>query len=101
MKPYHFVLVSVAIFLVPAMAQAADTSAIDANGVRHHANEYSTEQKIPWLIDRLKCPAPKYPLWAFLNQNTGSGQFRIDLDLKTGAVTNVTLLKSTGFDWSR
>jgi TonB family protein len=94
----YFLFVSVAIFLVPAMSHGEDTTAVDAKGVRHHSNEYSTEQNIPWLVDRLKCPAPKYPLWAFLNHNTGSGFFKIDLDLKTGAVTNVTMLKSTDFD---
>jgi TonB family protein len=78
------------------VSQGSDTTAVDAKGIRHRSSQYSTEENIPWLVDRVKCPAPRYPFWDILNHNEGNGSFKVALDLKTGAVTDVTMLQSTG-----
>lgn len=41
--------------------------------------------------------APDYPLRDRFQRSEGTGIFRLMLDLKTGAVTGVAMVKSTGF----
>jgi TonB family protein len=72
------------------------SSAVDAKGVRHYGRDYPKVLS-PWVRDCVKAIAADYPhedRWA---RHQGVGLFRLRLDLKTGVVTNVTLLKSTGF----
>jgi TonB family protein len=72
-------------------------TAVDARGVRHHASEYHGRTP-PWETDRVKAlPGPEYPYFDRRNLHQGSGLFRLTLDLRTGAVTNVAIIKSTGF----
>jgi len=71
-------------------------SAVDANGVRH-TQPRGMHRLSPWMQDRLKSVAPDYAYEDRRLHHTGTGWFRLILDLKTGAVTKVTVLKSTGF----
>ena len=72
------------------------TRAVDAKGVSHDGNDYPRKHP-PWLDDILKAPAPDYSFWERAKHHTGAGWFRLPLDLKTGAVTQVIVIKSTGF----
>ena|SRR5438105_2800574 len=72
-------------------------TAVDVRGVRHKADEYPA-QHAPWnFADRVAAAAPQYPFADRARHNQGSGFFRIIIDPKTGAATQVTPLKSTGF----
>jgi TonB family protein len=64
-----------------------DTIAIDAKGVRHLLSDYPT-----WPKDVTKRVEPKYHREF---SSDGHGLFRVMIDLKTGSVTNVLILRST------
>jgi TonB family protein len=68
---------------------------VDANEVRHLVSDYG-EGRAPWDVDMLKFVRPDYPAEYRAQHIEGTGLFRITLDVKTGSVTNVTVLKSTG-----
>jgi TonB family protein len=72
------------------------SSAVDAKGVRHRDDERRGTLPV-WMQDRIKVFAPDYPYRDRAQRNEGTGLFRLTLDLKTGAVTGITMLKSTGF----
>jgi hypothetical protein len=71
-------------------------SAVDANGVRHDGKDYPRGQHLPWLDDIIQAYSPHYPYGDRLQRNQGHGIYRVTLDLNTGSVTKVTVLKSTG-----
>lgn len=48
------------------------------------------------MTDRIKIVQPDYPVGARARHNQGTGFFRATLDMKTGSVTDVSVLKSTG-----
>jgi protein TonB len=97
-----------ALAVLPSVLQAAGSSAylgnnmginsraVDARGVRHTSTNYP-HALAPWFHDRVKAFAPDYPYRDRAQRNQGTGVFRLRLDLKTGAVARVTMLKSTGF----
>ena len=98
---------SIALAFLPPVLQGAgstaymsDTgitsSAVDAKGIRHFSEKYPRNVP-PWIRDRIKAFAPDYPNRDRAERNEGTGVFRLILDLKTGAVTRVTIVKSTGF----
>ena|SRR5947209_5545432 len=100
-----FALVVVACVSLPrsshALASSAylantGTRAVDAKGVRHNGADYPRKHP-PWLDDIVKDLAPEYPYWDRAQRHQGVGWFQLTLDLKTGAVTNVSIIKSTGF----
>lgn len=70
--------------------------AIDAKGVRH--------SNALCLRDAVFAPHPRYPYGAPLSRDPvtwtrdiqGDGLYRLDVDLNTGRVSQVTILKSTG-----
>jgi TonB family protein len=72
------------------------TAAVDAKRVRYRAENYPGKLP-PWLNDRVKAFAPDYPYVDRAHRNEEVGLFRLSLDLKTGGVSKVTILKSTGF----
>lgn len=76
---------------------ARNSAAVDSKGVLHRGNEYGN-QPLPWLADRTKTVPTKYPYMERAHHHTGSGVFRMGLDLQSGSVTNVVVLKSTGFE---
>jgi TonB family protein len=72
-------------------------TAVDIKGRRHTASEYPG-QRAPWnFADRIAAAAPQYPVEARLRHVQGTGFFRIFIDVKTGAVTQVATLRSTGY----
>ena len=75
---------------------ATITAAVDSKGVLHRGAEYGTKP-IPWLDDRTRSVAAEYPYMERMRHHTGAGIFRIFVDLNTGSVTNVVVVKSTGF----
>jgi TonB family protein len=86
--------------LLPILLLADDRSlwnsaAVDARGVRHRGSNYPNGG--PWMEDAIKSPPPDYPSTERSQGHTGSGLFRLTLDLKTGSITKVTTLQSTGF----
>jgi TonB family protein len=71
-------------------------AAIDAKGVRHEAHGTS-DKELPWTNDQLAAVGPNYPYLDRTLRHTGTGLFRITIDVQSGTVRNVTVLKSTGF----
>jgi hypothetical protein len=69
--------------------QSVNSSAVDANGVRHRGNDYGRKRP-PWLQDVIKTVAPDYPDRDRIFRHEGNGLFQLTLDLKTGLVTRVT-----------
>lgn len=72
------------------------SSAVDAQGVRHRGSEYPPGDA-PWLNDAVKIVQPDYSYRERSRYHQGSGLLRLTLDLKTGSVTKITVVKSTGF----
>jgi TonB family protein len=70
-------------------------SAVDAQGVRHSSGEHG-KKKAPWSDDAIYCPRPLYPPEVRDRHITGSGLFRLTLDLSTGSVAKVAVIKSAG-----
>jgi TonB family protein len=71
-------------------------TAVDASGIRRQAADYGGKRP-PWLLDIAKAIAPEYPDRDYILRHEGVGVFQLKLDLKTGFVTKVTVIKSTGF----
>lgn len=72
------------------------SSAIDAKGVRHRGSDYP-KRFSPWTFDQVHSVAPAYSYYDRLRRHEGKGLFRLALDLKTGAVTSISIVKSAGF----
>jgi TonB family protein len=71
-------------------------SAVDSKGIRHEARDYPGRHP-QWLDDRVKLIAPTYPYRNRQLHHEGRGWFQLTLDLRTGYVSKVTIVKSTGF----
>src|SRR6266853_1482669 len=98
----HIVLASALMWSASLKAQSTShspaelkSSAVDAKGGRHQMSEYG-EGRAPWDADMLKFVKPDYPSEYRARHVEGTGLFRITLDVKTGSVANVAVLKSTG-----
>ena len=72
------------------------SSAVDAKGVRHYDSDYPKKVP-PWIEDRIKAVFPEYPSYDRLKRHEGTGLFKLSLDLKTGIVSTVSVMRSTGF----
>ncbi len=86
------------ISLRPLLSQDASKlpgSAVDAHGVRHYWSDHDRKNP-PWIDDAIKKVKPQYPYEARTRHVTGSGLFRLTLDLNTGSVVKVTTIKSIG-----
>ena len=100
MKPIVLIIVSLgAVFLLQGKLRAEGSSsllssAVDAKGVRHRGSDYVG--RAPWMTDVVKAVTPDYPYEYRAAHVGGSGVFRATLNMNTGSVTNVTVLKSTG-----
>ena len=70
--------------------------AVDVKGQRHTPAEYP-KQHPPWLDDRVHSVAPVYPEADKVAHRGGEGVFKMILDMRTGAVAKVVVVKSTGF----
>lgn len=70
--------------------------AVDAHGVTR--TERHPPGTLPrWFKDCIRPVGPDYPYSARALHQTGTGYFRLQLDLRTGAVTQITVIRSTGF----
>jgi TonB family protein len=99
MKTREILLIGLAV-LLPVVSRADDRSrwnsaAVDAHGVRYRGSDYPDGGM--WMNDALSRVAPQYSLSERAQRHFGSGLLRLTLDLKTGTVTNVHILQSTGF----
>lgn len=72
------------------------TSAVDAKGVRHRSDDY--REGPPWLDDRVQAFAPDYPYADKKQRHEGVGLFRLALNVKTGVVEGITVLRTTGYN---
>jgi len=72
------------------------TSAVDARGIRYRGNQFGPGT-LPWIGDAVRKGWPDYPYNERTKGHEGRGLFRLTLDLKTGSVTNVDVVHSTGF----
>lgn len=109
MNPYgarkrtvYFVLLAALLISDPPKSQSAlppaaepESSAVDAKGIHHRLSDYG-DKNAPWMSDRVRFVQPDYPLDARARHNQGTGFFRVILDVNTGSVTDVSILKSTG-----
>jgi TonB family protein len=68
-------------------------SAIDAHGIKHIARG----PEGPSFADLIYAPKPEYPYSERARHNEGTAVVRMDIDLKTGNTTYVTLIRSSGF----
>src|ERR1051326_1574686 len=101
-----FVFAGIALVSLPMLGSGSEaflasredlpSSAVDAKGVRHTTPAHSARIS-PWMQDGIKLVAPSYPIEDRRLNHTGIGLFRVYLDLSTGAVKQVSVLKSTGF----
>jgi TonB family protein len=71
------------------------SSAVDTKGGRHQASDYP-KGHVPWIQDEVKTVKPDYPYTERAHRIGGFGLYRVTLDLKTGSVTKVTVIQSTG-----
>jgi TonB family protein len=71
-------------------------AAMDLKGRWHSAREYPNGHA-PWnFADQITAVAPHYSFEDRAQRNQGQGVFHVLVDPKTGAVTQVTILTSTG-----
>ena len=77
-------------------SRSRDTSAVDAKGLRHYREDYPGHHP-PWQDDMIQAFGPRYPYSDRAQHHDGVGLFCLTLDLKTGSVSKVTILKSIGF----
>jgi TonB family protein len=82
--------------LVFPSGSSAESAAVDAQGVRHRGSDYHGN-RAPWLDDTIKTVTPDYPYEYRSRHHGGNGLFRTTLNVNTGSVTDVAVLKSTGF----
>ena len=82
--------------IASASAQQMIASAVDIKGQRHLGSRDFPGLREPWIADCIGCRAPQYPYEDRARHRQGDGLFRITLDPKTGLVTRVTVVKSTG-----
>jgi TonB family protein len=85
-------------------AQQIVSSAVDIKGQRYSAavsepwKLFGSRRLQPaWIADVIKYHAPEYPAFDLEHHHEGDGLFRVTIDPKTGSVSHVTIIKSTGF----
>jgi TonB family protein len=102
-KAITYLALAALLSLAPLKAQSGsqspakpESSAVDAKGVRHRLTDYG-EGRVPWMVGMVKFVKPDYPSEYRARHIEGTGLFRITLDVNTGSVGKVAVLKSTGF----
>lgn len=71
------------------------TRAVDAHHKAHFATDYGTHHS-PWADDVVHRIRPEYPYQDRERNRAGKGLYRLSLDLHSGAVTNVYIVRSAG-----
>jgi TonB family protein len=86
-------------FLVPITSHGQRSTwlsaAVDAKGVRHRGSDYPG--RAPWMNDVIHMVKPDYPYAERAQHHQGSGLLRLELDMKTGSVTRIAIVTSTGY----
>src|ERR1700719_1108627 len=99
MKSRALVASYVIAFVVPITSNAQRSTwlsaALDAQGVRHRGSDYPG--RAPWMNDVVHMVKPDYPYAERAQHHRGSGLLRLELDMKTGSVTRIAIVKSTGY----
>ena len=72
-------------------------TAVDSSGKRLTQREFPDRNAV-WLKDATKKVGPEYPYQDRARHHMGSGLFRMEIDLKTGLVGKVTMIRSTGYN---
>jgi len=98
-QPMKLTVVFVSCFAIGIAAQTDQIhdefgSAIDAHGIRHVARGPGFG---PSSADLVFGPKPEYPYSERARHNEGIAVVRMDIDLKTGIVTNASVIRSSGF----
>ena len=85
-------------------AEQIVASAVDIKGQRHFRGQPETWKPFgprrlqpDWIADLTAYRAPEYSYFDREHHHEGNGLFRITVDPKTGLVTHVRTIKSTGF----
>lgn len=78
----------------PAANTSNQLSAMDVHGVRRSC---PLNKPPGWLADAVAKADVEYPEWGKNHHEQGMGVFRMSVDSKTGKVTHVSTVKSTGF----
>ena len=89
------VFLSVSLSTLRAQQPLASCVGIDANGVRH-TWECNPAKPSPYVADTTKRVPPDYSYDARKARLEGTGLFRLHINVTTGRVINVAVLKSTG-----
>ena len=77
--------------------QTYQWSAIDKSGKRFTEQQFWNKRP-PWNDAVLKHVEPLYPYEERARKHMGAGLFRMEVDLATGAVRRVAVVKSTGYN---
>jgi TonB family protein len=77
--------------------QTYEWSAVDNSGKRFTERQLA-KAEAPWEKDVTKAVKPEYPYEERAKKHTGAGLFRMDIDLKTGAVRQVTVVRSIEYN---
>jgi TonB family protein len=94
------IILTVAWFCIrAALANTAwqASSAVDVLGRRHVCEKGAPGTTTPWMADCLRGVSLEYPVLDRARHHEGKGMFRIILDPKTGRVSEVSVINSTGF----
>jgi len=78
-------------------AQHLTLGAVDVHGKHYSVESGSSSSRAPWFLDCIAFGRPDYPYADRARWHQGLGLFRITLDVKTGLVSEVAVIKSTGF----
>jgi TonB family protein len=79
---------------LPAQKDAPVYLGIDAKGVRHESKE--SAGTAPWMRDVAQMRAPTVSRYAGARWYQGVGIFRLRIDRTTGAIREVTIVRTTG-----
>jgi TonB family protein len=93
------VFASFAIGVTVRAEQTGDevASAIDAHGIKYVARGPVFDRSFAVFPDMIFAPRPEYPHSERARYNEGTAVVRINIDLKTGLVTNASIIRSSGF----
>ena len=89
--------------LVIAAGANGSTPAANTNNPLTATDVHGVQRSCPvnkppgWLADAVAKPEVEYPEWGKNHHEQGLGVFRMSVDSKTGKVTHVSMVKSTGF----
>ena len=91
-QPSAFVLAQAS----SAYIESGGGTAVDTRGQRYFGKDYP-EKLMHWMVDRVYSISPDYPYGDRAQRHEGTGYFRLSLAPKTGTVTQVRVVRSTGF----